>query len=284
MAAGLPLPSTNENISTTLSTGISDVASSVDVADASKIVAPCYLVIDRVDGTGASKATSFWEYIKVTNVASNTLTITRGQGGSTAQSHSAGAVVEAIVTSSMFEDWYAALNPEHTASGGHVIGTATVNYTETKNLVAASVASIAELRLTRGIISTLTVTTLINASGASIVGISGSGTGGFNAFFGVPGGLASTTDAALHIPVPTAFTANFIVARLITPVSAASVVVNLKKNGAVIGTVGLLATATWASSASLSNTALAASDYLNIDLNVADTNSGSDLSVLLRAT
>lgn len=161
MTANLPRPSVDENVSTTLSSGITDVAGTMDVADASKIVEPCYLVIDRVDSAGNLRSTSFWEYVKVTNVASNTLTITRAQGGSTAQAHSAGAVVEAVVTSTMFEDWYTALNPEHTAAGGHVItGTMTV-----AGMNLASVATISNAG-----IGVARVVTHLNASGASISG------------------------------------------------------------------------------------------------------------------
>lgn len=163
MAANLPRPSSTENVSSTLSSGITDSATTVSIADASNLVAPCYLVIDRVDSSGTLKATSFWEYIKVTNIAGNDLTVTRGQNGSTQQSHSSGAVIEAVVTSAMFEDWYTALNPEHTAVGGHVMGTATVNYTETFNLAVPSIASIAQLNVTN-----LTIPRLVNTSLASI--------------------------------------------------------------------------------------------------------------------
>ena len=161
MAANLPKPSTDENISTTLAAGLTDVAGSVDVSDASKIDFPCYLVIDRVDSAGALKSTSLWEYVKVTNVSGNTLTITRGQGGSTAQSHSSGAVVEAVVTSTMFEDWYDVLNPEHDSAGGHVIvGTATI---AGMNLLSVATISVGSLNV-------LNVVTRISASGASITG------------------------------------------------------------------------------------------------------------------
>jgi hypothetical protein len=161
MAANLPKPSTDENISTTLAAGLTDVAGSVDVSDASKIDFPCYLVIDRVDSAGALKSTSLWEYVKVTNVSGNTLTITRGQGGSTAQSHSSGAVVEAVVTSTMFEDWYDVLNPEHDSAGGHVIvGTATI---AGMNLLSVATISVGSLNV-------LNVITRISASGASITG------------------------------------------------------------------------------------------------------------------
>lgn len=147
MAVGLTRAPSQENVSTTLSSGITDVATTMTVADASKFQSPCYLVIDRVDSAGTLKATSLWEYVKVTNIAGNDLTITRSQGGSTGQAHSSGAVVEAVVTAAQFEDYFDALDPEHTASGGHVIGTATVNYVETHRLAVTSVASIAQMNI-----------------------------------------------------------------------------------------------------------------------------------------
>ena len=98
----------------------------MDVGDASKLQSPCYLVIDRVDAAGTLKATSLWEYVKVTNIATNTLTITRAQGGSTGQAHSSGAVVEAVSTAALQEEYFAALDPEHTSTGGHVISTPTI--------------------------------------------------------------------------------------------------------------------------------------------------------------
>ncbi len=162
MAANLPRPSTEENVSTTLSAGITDVASTMTVGDASKLVSPCYLIIDRVDAAGSLKSTSFWEYVKVTNISGSDLTITRGQNGSTAQSHSSGAIVEAVVTSAHFEEWYTVLNTEHDSDGGHVItGTATV-----AGMNLASVATIAQ-----GSVGTLRAVSILNASGASLSGI-----------------------------------------------------------------------------------------------------------------
>ena len=121
MPAGISRASSEENVSSTLSAGITDVAVTMDVGDASKLQSPCYLVIDRVDAAGTLKATSLWEYVKVTNIATNTLTITRAQGGSTGQAHSSGAVVEAVSTAALQEEYYAALNPEHTSTGGHTV-------------------------------------------------------------------------------------------------------------------------------------------------------------------
>jgi hypothetical protein len=158
MAAGISRAPTQENISSTISSGINDTTTTITIGDASKLVAPCYLVIDRVDSAGTLKSTSLWEYVKVTNIAGNDLTVTRGQGGSTNQSHSAGAIVEAVATAAMFTDWYPVLNTEHDNAGGHVIvGNMTV-----AGLNLLSVATV----------SVMHVKTWLNISGASVTGIS----------------------------------------------------------------------------------------------------------------
>jgi len=146
LPAGISRASSEENVSSTLSAGITDVAVTMDVGDASKLQSPCYLVIDRVDAAGTLKATSLWEYVKVTNIATNTLTITRAQGGSTGQAHSSGAVVEAVMTAALQEEYYAAFNPEHTATGGHIMSTATIAYLENVRMAVSSVASISSLK------------------------------------------------------------------------------------------------------------------------------------------
>ncbi len=146
MGANISRASKQENVSTTLSAGITDIAATMDVSDASKLNYPSYLVIDRVDASGTLKSTSLWEYVKVTNIVGNTLTITRAQGGSTGQSHSSGAVVEAVMTAALQEEYYAAFNPEHTATGGHVMSTATIAYLENARMAVSSVASISLLR------------------------------------------------------------------------------------------------------------------------------------------
>ena len=145
MAANLSRASKQENVSTTLSSGITDVASSMDVNDATKLNYPSYLVIDRVDAAGTLKVTSLWEYVKVTNIVGSTLTITRAQGGSTQQSHSSGAVVEAVMTAALQEEYYNAFNPEHTAAGGHIMSNATILALENATFANASQASIANL-------------------------------------------------------------------------------------------------------------------------------------------
>ncbi len=258
MSANLPRPSTDENISTTLASGITDVASSMDVSDASKIIAPCYLVIDRVDSSGTQKSTSLWEYVKVTNVTSNTLTITRAQGGSTGQSHSSGAVVEAVVTSSMFEDWYNVLNPEHDTAGGHVIvGTMTV-----AGMNLASVATIAKAAFGNLVLSN-----------ASVVGFE-------RTFVWYMSGFASgPTTNVMRLIASFAGTFQYFTMMTRTPVSTASLNVTVFKNGNVsifggITPPAIMGGGTFVSTASILNKTFNKGDILTADIvtggNVAD--------------
>lgn len=267
--AGLPRPSSVENVSSTLSSGITDVATSMDLADASNLVSPCYLVIDRVDASGTLKNTSLWEYVKVTNIASNTLTITRGVNGSTNQSHSSGAVVEAVVTSAHFEDWYNALNPEHDASGGHVIvGTMTV-----AGMNLASVATIAVAGIGTNRVNNEFVATNLYVSGASVSGLE-------RTFIWYMAGFASaatTNVSRLIAPFAGNFQAFTMMTR--TPVSTASLNVTLFKNGnvSVFGTgalVNIMGGGTFASTASILTKAFNRGDIFTSDIvtggNVAD--------------
>ena len=255
MAANLPLPSTDENISTNLSSGITDVAGSMDVADASKIVAPCYLVIDRVDSAGTLKATSLWEYVKVTNVAGNTLTITRGQSGSTGQAHGSGAVVEAVATAAFFEDWHAALNPEHTATGGHVItGTLTV-----AGMNLASIATIANAG-----IGVANIATSLVVSTASVVGL------GLNPSWYIPSLPSNaTTGLGRPAPMPRAGTLKFVTIALNGIISSPSIFFDINKNFNSIfdaGTRPLLANTTFVSTASIATKNFDAGNVLSVDL------------------
>ena len=235
-----------------MSAGITDAATSFDIADASQFTSPGYYVIDRVDSAGELKDTSLWEYVKVTNIASNTLTVTRGQGGSTAQSHSSGAVIEAVVTAAMFTDWYNVLNPEHDGSGGHVItGTATV-----AGMHLASTATVAAAHFG----------TRADVSGASVTGL------GFGIFpTWVFKTLPSTATVGLGNPVsmPRAGTARFVSVTADSIISSPSVYFDVNKNSASMfeaGTRPLLANTTFVSTASLNTSNFDAGDTLSVDL------------------
>lgn len=279
---------------------------------ASIVQAPGVLVIDRVDSSGNSTATKR-EYISFTGVSGANLTgLARGLAGSTDQVHSVGAVVEFVPDVIQQQSFYDAIVKEHSVLGQHyslastgqiraldIVGwsSASLNVVDVRQLAVASLASIQQLY----------VTNHANFSGASVVGVypssasggvltsvgngaypvfappSASGTGGFNALFQVPGGLASQANVGGLVPVPTAFTIGFAQAFVQTPASVASVSATILKNNAVVGVVGILAGGTFASSASFSNTALVAGDELRLNIN-STASLAADLSVLLRAT
>lgn len=262
--ADLPRPSTEENISTTLSSGITDIATTITVGDASKLVAPTYLVIDRVDSSGTLKNTSFWEYVKVTNIAGSDLTVTRGVNGSTNQSHSSGAVVEAVVTSAHFEDWYNALNPEHTDTGGHVI-------TSTMTVAGMNLASVATIASAG--IGTGRVVTHLNASGASL-----SGFGPYPVWV-IPGvASGATTSAGKPLVMPRGGTWNYFNVVTRSPVSTASLTLDINKNFAsIFDSVGrpvILGGGTFVSTASIATKVFKAGDVFTVDIdtggNVSD--------------
>ena len=265
MSANLPKPSLTEDVSTTLASGITDVASSMDVSDASKIDYPCYLVIDRVDSAGTLKATSLWEYVKVTNVASNTLTITRAQGGSTQQSHSSGAVVEAVITSSMFEDWYNVLNPEHTSTGEHILSTVTI----------------ASAFITSEIMGATSISSLLNVSNASVVGL------GLNPTWYIPS-LPSNATTSLGRPMamPRAGTLNFVNVTLNANISTPSAAFDIKKNFvSIFDPIGrpLIAGGTFASTASIKTKNFDKGDVFSVDYAVA-VNGGNGVDATVTAS
>lgn len=271
MAANLPRPSVDENVSTSLSSGITDVSSTMTVGDASKLVAPTYLVIDRVDSAGSLKNTSLWEYVKVTNIAGSDLTITRAQSGSSAQSHSAGAVVEAVVTSAHFEDWYNALNPEHDSAGGHVIvGTMTV-----AGMNLASVATIASM--TGG---TVRAVNHMNASGASYSGLP---LGKFPTWVMPNNASAATVSIGKPLVVPFAGTARFVSVTLRSPVSSASILFDVNKNFTSIFDAGtrpsILGGGTYVSTASIASPSFTPGTTLSVDLDAGGQYSDATLTL-----
>jgi hypothetical protein len=265
MAANLPRPSTEENVSTTLNGGIDDTETTITVDSAAKLVAPCYLVIDRVDSNGDLKDSSLWEYVKVTNIAGSDLTVTRGANNSTNQAHTTGAVVEAVVTSAMFEDWYTALNPEHTAAGGHVISTATVETLVVSTHISASGASISGTLTTDPLVlGTLNATTHLNVSGASISGI------GLNPTWYIPAlPSLATTGLGRPMAMPRAGTLQFVNVTLNGIISSPSIYFDINKNFVSLfdaGTRPLLANTTFVSTASLATKNFKAGDVLSVDL------------------
>lgn len=228
---------------------------------------------------------SLREVISYTGINGNDLTgCTRGADGSTAQSHSDTAIVETVPTVGMWNNLATIVSAGFTGDGYLKAISSPVSLTrgEFTQFVTPSIASIAEIRTPRVVVSAITIVTSINASGASVLGF-GSGTGGFNALFQIPGSLASQANAAGLVPVPTAFTGQFMQAFVRTPSSVASIGIHILKNMAVYGVCEIVGGATFASSASIGSAGLAAGDVLTLDIR-STASLGADLSVLLRAT
>ena len=252
MTAGISRPSSVENVSTTLSAGITDIATTASVADASSLVFPTYLVIDRVDASGTLKNTSLWEYVKVTNISGNDLTLTRGVNGSTNQAHSSGAVVEAVVTSAWGEEIYDALNPEHSSAGGHVItGTMTIAGMHLASVATIAVGSFGHLN-----------------AGASITGIGVTPVWYLGALPSLP-----TTSLGRPVAMPRDGTWKYANVILNANISQPTTFFDINKNYAsIFDTIGrpLVAGGTFVSTASIKTPVFKRGDIFNVDYEVID--------------
>jgi hypothetical protein len=274
---------------TTLNGAIGSGDLTITLNSTTNIQYPGYVVIDRQDASGNNTPTAR-EVVSFTGIAGNNLTgCTRGADNSSALGHNNGALVETMMTVGA---WNSLVNGVATFTDANgllsaIISPVSIAYGNFNQIAVSSVASIAQLRTPNAFIGNATVTGTISASGASVVGFGGTGTGGFNGILQVAGGLASLANAGGLVPIPTAFTGQFIQLMAQTPASAASIYVTLNKNFATYGVVGLLAQATFASSASIATPALAAGDVLTMDVLVAGATTsrytGSDLTLLLRA-
>jgi hypothetical protein len=164
MTAFLYESSSQNAFSTTLNGTINDTVQTVTLTSVSNLVAPGVIVLDRQDGSG-NDTPSKREYISFTGISGSDLTgVVRGVAGSTAQSHSSGALVEAILTVTHWTDLVDFLQVEHDSAGKHVISTATITYTETVRLAVTSIASIARIEGSNALFSTGTITNLSAAS------------------------------------------------------------------------------------------------------------------------
>ena len=117
------------NVSTTLSSAINATQTTISVADASGLPTLSsgdyvYLTIDT------DTASPTLEVVKVTAISSNSLTVVRGQDGTTASSFSSGTKVELRVTAAALDDISSAADTESVSiSGDTMTGNLTIDYT-----------------------------------------------------------------------------------------------------------------------------------------------------------
>lgn len=109
--------------STTLNGAINSSVTSITLNSVTDLNYPGFLVIDREDSNGTATPTSR-EVIYFTGITGSGLTgVTRAADGSTARSHSDGALVEAVLTVGMWNDVRDWAATEHSTVGAHTTDT-----------------------------------------------------------------------------------------------------------------------------------------------------------------
>lgn len=137
------------NFSTTLSSAIVGSSdSSMSLASTTNLPTDtaAVFVIDRVNSSG-SPTPGVREYVKGVVSGSNVINLFRGLGGSTAQAHSSGAVVEQVVDQNTINDIIDGVLAQHNQDGTHsavtaasISATGVVNASTAGNLQEGSVA------------------------------------------------------------------------------------------------------------------------------------------------
>ena len=243
-----------------------------------QLVAPGVLVIDRID-TADNQTPAKREYISFTAISGVTITgVTRALGGSVAISHGAGAVVEAVPSTVHWNDLVDFLQVEHLSDGTHGIFSHVRQFTVTGISGASGI---------RGDVvffpsSNISIYAVSGASGYSHIGIAGSPQAAHLPQFNISGALTAGTGLDTMI-VEDAVTLKSVSMSVLSPVSAASLVVDINKNFTSIFTnqatrLSILGGGTYASTASIGTKSLVSGNILTLDV---DNAGGNTLAVLL---
>lgn len=268
MATTLWSAASSNAFSTTLNGSIDNVVTTITLTSVTGLpTTGGVLVIDRQDGAG-NDTPSRREFVTYTGISGSDLTgVTRGVAGSTAQSHSSGALVEETMSVTHWNDAVSFLNVAHDSAGKITTSsTATISTARIYTNLNASGAS--------AVVSDLTVTRLFAlTSGASV-------TGNFpiSPMWYAPGFASGASTNVMRIPMPQAGTFQFFTMMTRTPVSTASLTIDINKNGTsifdTIGRLNILGGGTFASTASIATKAFNAGDIFTLDIdtggNVAD--------------
>lgn len=267
MAARLLRSRTSNAFSTTLNGSIDDAVTTVTLTSVTGLQAPGVAVIDRQDGAG-NDTPSKREYITYTGISGNDLTgVTRGVAGSTAQSHSSGATTEETFSITHWNDLYDYLTIEHTIGGVHA-SMASTSWFETRNLIAASTASLA----------VMFARTRLDASGASLTGIERT------AVWYMPGFASAATTNVMRLIMPFDGTFRSFAMTVRTPVSTASLSVAayvIGSGASIFDTIGrpaILGGGTFVSTASIKTPVFTKGTVIRTDIET-----GGNLSDILLA-
>lgn len=251
---------------TTLNGAINNTVQTITLNSTSNLQAPGYIVIDRTDSEGTATPSSR-EVVSYTGISGNDLTgCTRGADGSTARSHSNGAVVETMPTVGMWNSLATILATAVTTDGylKAINSPVSIAVGHITRAVIPSVASIAEIRNTRIFTSDVTVANSLNLSSASVVGV------GLFPVFNFVGNLSGpTTLLQTPLSLPKVGTWSWFSVMTRTVASGASVIIDINLNGSSIFEAGTRPTipggGTFVSTASINTKAFSAGNRLSWD-------------------
>ena len=253
MANQFFLAPTANFIQKTLSGAITDVATTITLNNTTNLTSPGYATIDRTDSAGTSTPNAR-EVVYYTGISGNDLTgVTRAADGSTARSHSDGAIVETMPTIGMWNSLTTIVATGFTSDG----------YLKAIN----SPVSI-------GILHT---TTRIAVSGASITGFP-TGLHPSFSFYGILSGPSTLIQTPLIMPQEGTWQWFNIMTR--TVASGASAIIDININGTSIFSAGtrpaIAGAGTFVSTASIATKGFNAGDRLSWDM---DTGAGLGLHI-----
>jgi hypothetical protein len=176
---------TSNAFNTTTASLVGSGDSSITLTTAATLQAPGVIVIDRVNSNNVSTPT-VREYISFTGISTNTLTgCSRGLGGSSAQSHAAGAVVEECLSVTHWNGFVTALLNVLTAAGvldtTKVVDLTTAQTLTNKTLTSptttgtdSGTATISNKRRTRRVATvTQSATPTVNSDNTDVASITG---------------------------------------------------------------------------------------------------------------
>ena len=278
---------TQNFISTTLNGGISDAATTITLNSVTGLQANGYLVINREDGSGNATPNAR-EVIYFTGISGSQVTgVTRGADGSTARSHSDGALVETTVTVGIYNSLVSIIDLGLDNNGylRAIASPVSIARLELNQIALNSIASIARAEVSTliapsALVSVATVLGQLNASGASIVG--------FPAVIGWQfSGSISGATTLVQTPIPSHRAATWSFVNFVTRTvsSGASSYVDLNKNGVSIFEAGtrpvIAGGGTFYSSASILTRNVARGDRFYWDFDNTTPTHITDFDILL---
>ncbi len=270
---------------TTLNGAINDTATTITLNSVTNVKTPGYAIINRENSAGTATPNAR-EVIYFTGISGNNLTgVTRATDGSTARSHSDGAIVEFVPTIGMWNSLVTIVSTGFTGDGylKAIASPVSIARGEFTQFVTPSIASIARIQarefasVSAASVYELRVATRADMSGASVTGIVG---GNLHPIAYIPGFASGASTNAQRFMMPQG--GNWLSFSIMTrtPVSTASLTIDINRNNPATSIFeaetrpAIFGGGTFVSTASLLTRAFSRGDFYFIDIdnggNVSD--------------